>query len=175
MSKPLHVADSEMFVPHRIVKVGVATAAGSAVPVPADTVADPVGKAAIAKIREDVRDLPKRERVIKVGAAGEANDSLSTGNNKVVNLVPNKIGDVYPGEHRYAYQLNAGDKIINLGHPTPEIGRWVKVQQVEVVSIDGVRVSAEIRGVSEAGYELSLGMDANAQIRLVTDQEEPNG
>lgn len=179
-NKP-HIASSELFVPHRIVKVGAPSTDPSAPvdPVPPDTVKDPVGKRAIARANEEVRDLPKREKIIKVGAAGENNKGFSAGANepggKVVSMVPDAIGDVYPGEHRYAYQIEVGDRIINLSDPTPEFGRWVKILGVEIIVIDGVRHSAEFRAISEPGYELTMSMDANSQLRLVTDKEEPYG
>ena len=170
----------DLFVPHRVVRVGAASTDGAQEVVPADTVKDPVGRAAIAKANEDVRDLPKREKIIKVGAAGERNRGISTvkpGSNggKVASMVPDAIGDVYPGEHRHAYQIEVGDRIMNLGKPTPEMGRWVKILGVEIIVIDGVRHSAEFRGETETGYRLTMSMDANAQVRLVTNQEEPYG
>ncbi len=177
--EPLHIEDQDLFVPHRVVRVGAASTDGAQEVVSADTVVDPVGLAAIAKANEDVRDLPKREKIIKVGAAGERNRGLSAGANepggKVVSMVPDAIGDVYPGEHRHAYQLEAGDRILNLGKPTPEIGQWVKVNQVHISKLDGEMINAEIHGVGEAGYPLVLHMQANAQVRLVTNQEEPYG
>ncbi len=179
MPEPLHIENQDLFVPHRVVRVGQASTDGAQQVVPADTVKDPVGRAAIAKANEDVRDLPRREKIIKVGAAGERNKGLSAGANepggKVVSMVPDKIGDVYPGKHRYAYQIEVGDQILNIGNPTAEMGRWVKILGVEIIVIDGVRHSAGFRGVSEAGYELTMSMDANAQLRLVTNQEEPYG
>ena len=167
----------DLFVPHRVVRVGAASTNGAQEVVPADTVKDPVGRRAIAKANEDVRDLPKREKIIKVGAAGERNKGISAGANggKVVSMVPDAIGEVYPGEHRHAYQIEVGDLILNIGDPTVEMGRWVKILGVEIIVIDGVRHSAEFRGVSEAGYRLLMSMDANAQVRLVTDQEDPYG
>jgi hypothetical protein len=174
MAEPLHIANQDLFVPHRLVQVGVAGESNA--PVRADTVRDPVGLRAIDKLREDVRDLPKRERIIKVGLAGEKNRSLSQDNNKVTNLVPNAIGDVYPGEHRHIYELEPGDRILNIGAAVAEIGRWVKVEQVQIIELDGVQVSAEVHGISEAGYQLILGIDSpNAQVRLVTDKENPYG
>ncbi len=174
MTEPKKVSP-ELFVPHRIVHVGMASTDDSQQVVPADTVKDPVGQTAIAKANEEVRDLPKREKIIKVGTAAEGNQSLSQGNGKVLNLVPNAIGDVYPGEHRYAYQVEVGDYIMNLGKPTPEMGRWVKILGIELITIDGVHHSAEFQAMSEAGYRLTMSMDANAQLRLVTNQEEPHG
>ena len=175
--KPLHIDNQDLFVPNRIVRVGMASTNGAQQAVPADTVKDPVGKAAIAKANEDIRDLPKREKVIKVGASGERAKGLGTagGNGKVPSMVPDAIGEVYPGEHRYAYQVEVGDLIMNIGAETPEMGKWVKILGVEIITIDGVRHSAEFRGVSEAGYRLTMSMDANAQVRLVTNQEEPYG
>ncbi len=175
MEEPLHVANQDLFVPHRIVKVGVASTDGAQQVVPADTVKDPVGRRAIAKADEAVRDLPKREKIIKVGAAGEHNRSLSQAGNKVTNLVPNAIGEVYPGEHRHAYQVEVGDLVMNIGEPTAEMGRWVKILGVEIITIDGVRHSAEFHAESEKGFRLLMSMDANAQLRLVTDQEYPYG
>ncbi len=175
--EPLHIENQDLFVPHRVVRVGMASTNGAQEVVPADTVKDPVGQAAIAKATEEVRDLPKREKIIKVGAPGERSQGLSTagGNGKVPSMVPDRIGEIYPGEHRYAYQVEVGDRIMNIGEPTTEMGRWVKILGVEIISIDGVRHSVEFRGVSEAGYRLTMSMDANAQIRLVTNQEEPYG
>ena len=180
MTKPtLHIDNQDLFVPHRVVRVGAASTNGAQQVVPADTVKDPVGRAAIAKANEDIRDLPKREKLIKVGAPGERNRGLSAGadepGGKVVSMVPDAIGDVYPGEHRHAYQIEVGDVIMNIGEPTAEMGRWVKILGVEIVIVDGVRHSAEFQGVSEAGYRLLMSMDANAQVRLVTNQEEPYG
>ena len=180
MTKPtLHIDNQDLFVPHRVVRVGAASTNGAQQVVPADTVKDPVGRAAIAKANEDIRDLPKREKLIKVGAPGERNRGLSAGadepGGKVVSMVPDAIGDVYPGEHRHAYQIEVGDRIMNIGEPTVEMGRWVKILGVEIVIVDGVRHSAEFQGVSEAGYRLLMSMDANAQVRLVTNQEEPYG
>ncbi len=178
----IYQAHQDLFVPHRIVKVGMASTDDAQQIVPADTVKDPVGRAAIAKATEDVRDLPNRERrhkIIKVGVAGERTLGLSAGANelggKVVSMVPDAIGDVYPGEHRYAYQIEVGDRIMNLGKATPEMGRWVKVLGVELIVIDGIHHSAEFLAISEAGYRLTMSMDANAQLRLVTNQEEPYG
>ena len=175
----VYEAHQDLFVPHRVVRVGQASTDGTQQVVPADTVKDRIGLAAIAKANEDVRDLPKREKIIKVGAAGERNKGLSAGANepggKVVSMVPDAIGDVYPGEHRYAYQVEVGDLIMNIGAETPEMGRWVKILGVEIIVIDGVRHSAEFHAESEAGYRLTMSMDANAQVRLVTDQEEPYG
>ena len=174
--EPLHVENQDLFVPHRVVQVGAASTDDSQEPIPADTVKDPVGKAAIAKANEDVRDLPKREKVIKVGAPGERNRGLGAGGNgKVPSMVPDAIGEAYPGEHRYAYQLEPGDRILNLGQPNDEVGRWVLVKQVEITTLEGERVNAEIHGVGETGYYLVLHMQANAQVRLVTNQEEPYG
>ena len=174
MTEPKRVSP-ELFVPHRVVHVGTASTDDTQQVVPADTVKDPVGRAAIAKANEDVRDLPKREKLIKVGTAAEGNKSLSQGNGKVLNLVPNSIGDVYPGEHRYAYQVEVGDYIMNIGKQTPEMGRWVKVIGIELITINGVHRSAEFQAISEPGYRLTMSMDANAQLRLVTNQEEPYG
>lgn len=178
MAEP-YQAHQDLFVPHRIVKVGVASTDGAQEVVPADTVVDPVGKAAIAKANEDVRDLPKRHKIIKVGAAGERNKGFSAGvdepGGKVVSMVPDAIGDVYPGEHRHAYEVEVGDRIMNLGKATEEMGRWVKIIGIEIIELDGVRHSAEFQAVSEAGYRIVMSMDANAQVRLVTDQEEPYG
>ena len=181
MTEPKKVSP-ELFVPHRIVHVGTASTDDAQQVVPADTVKDPVGRAAIAKANENVRDLPKRERrekIIKVGAAGERTRSLSAGANdaggKILSMVPDAIGDVYPGEHRYAYQVEVGDHIMNLGKPTPEMGRWVKIIGIELITIDGVHHSAEFQAISESGYRLTISMDANAQLRLVTNQEEPYG
>ncbi len=175
----IYNVSQDLFVPHRVVRVGAASTDGAQEVVPADTVKDPVGRAAIAKANEDVRDLPKREKIIKVGAAGERNRGLSAGANevggKVVSMVPDAIGEVYPGEHRHAYQIEVGDVIMNIGAPTAEMGRWVKILGVEIIVIDGVRHSAEFRAESEAGYRLVMSMDANAQVRLVTNQEEPYG
>jgi len=175
--EPLHIDNQDLFVPHRVVRVGAPSTNGAQEVVPADTVKDPVGRAAIAKANEDVRDLPKREKrekIIKVGAPGERNRGLSAGPNepggKVVSMVPDAIG-----EHRHAYQVEVGDVIMNIGAPTAEMGRWVKILGVEFIVIDGVRHSAEFQGVSEAGYRLTMSMDANAQVRLVTNQEEPYG
>ena len=174
--KPTEI-HQDLFVPHRVVRVGAASTDGAQEVVPADTVKDPGGRAAIAKANEDVRDLPKREKIIKVGAPGERSQGLSTagGNGKVPSMVPDAIGEVYPGEHRHAYQIEVGDLIMNLGEATPEMGRWVKILGVEIITIDGVRHSAEFRGESETGYRLIMSMDANAQVRLVTNQEEPYG
>ncbi len=174
MTEPKRVSP-ELFVPHRVVHVGTASTNDVQEVVPADTVKDPVGQAAIAKTNEDMRDLPKREKLIKVGTAAEGNHSLSQGNGKVLNLVPNAIGDVYPGEHRYAYQVEVGDHIMNIGKPTPEMGRWVKVIGIEIITIVGVHSSTEFKSISISGYRLIMSMDANAQLRLVSNQEEPYG
>lgn len=179
MAAEPYQAHQDLFVPHRVVRVGAASTDGAQEVVPADTVKDRVGKLAIAKANEDVRDLPKRHKIIKVGAAGERNKGLSAGTNepggKVVSMVPAAIGEVYPGEHRHAYQIEVGDLIMNLGDETAEMGRWVRILGVEIITIDGVRQSAEFQAVSEAGYRLVMSMDANAQVRLVTNQEEPYG
>ncbi len=174
MTEPKRVSP-ELFVPHRVVHVGTASTNDAQEVVPADTVKDPVGQAAIAKIHEDVRDLPKREKTIKVGTAAEGNQSLSRDNGKILNLVPNAIGNVYPGEHRYAYEVEVGDHLINIGKITPEMGRWATVTGIELITIDGIRHSAEFQAISESGYRLTMSMDANAQLRLVTNQEEPYG
>jgi len=176
MRKPLHIENQDLFVPHRVVRVGAASTNGAQQVVPADTVKDPVGRAAIAKANEEIRDLSKREKVIKVGAAGERNKGLSAGDGgKVVSMVPDAIGDVYPGEHRHAYQIEVGDRIMNIGEPAAEMGRWVKIIGVEIIIVDGVRHAAEFYAESETGYRLTMSMDANAQVRLITNQEEPYG
>lgn len=178
MAAEPYQAHQDLFVPHRLVRVGVASSDGAQSVVPPDTVRDPVGKAAIAKANEDVRDMPRREKIIKVGVAGERNKGLQAAGaqaGKVVSMVPDAIGDVYPGEHRHAYEVEVGDRIMNLGEETPEMGRWVKIIGVEIIEIDGVRHSAEFAAVSEAGYRLTMSMNANAQVRLVTNQEEPYG
>jgi hypothetical protein len=176
MSKEPVAVPSKLVVPHRIVKVGVAGERAKGLrAVPPDTVADPVGRRAIAQANEAVRDLPKPERISKVKAAGEAVNGVTIEDSKVPSMVPTEIGEVYPGEHRYAYQLEPGDLILNLGKPTPEIGRWVKVGQVQLIQIDDTYTEAEIHGVGEAGYPLVLNMAANSQVRIVTNQENPYG
>ena len=92
------ILNSELFVPHRIARVGAASTSGVQERVPPDTVADPVGRRAIAKANEAVRDAPKRERIIKVGAAGETNTGAAIGASKIPSMVPTKIGDIYPGD-----------------------------------------------------------------------------
>lgn len=168
--KPI-VLQSELFVPHRIARVGAASTSGEQERVPPDTVADPVGRAAIAKANEDVRDAPKRERIIKVGAAGETDTGSQIAASKVPSMVPAKIGDIYPGEHRYASQLGPGDRILHLGKPTSEIGRWVRVDQVHILKIDATITEVEIHGTTEKGLPMILNMASNSQVRLVTDQE----
>lgn len=166
---------SELFVPHRIARVGAASTSGEQERVPPDTVADPVGRRAIAQANEDVRDAPKRERIIKVGAAGETNTGAQIAASKVPSMVPAKIGDIYPGEHRHAYQLEAGDRILHLGKPTQEVGRWVVVNQVHILKVDSTVTEVEIYGTTEAGLPMILNMASNSQVRLVTNQEEPYG
>lgn len=172
--KPI-VLKSELFVPHRIARVGAASTSGDQERVPPDTVADPVGRRAIAQANEDVRDAPKRERVIRVGAAGETNTGAQIGASKVPSMVPAKIGDIYPGEHRYASQLEPGDQILHLGKPTKEVGRWVRVDQAHILKVAATVTEVEIHGTTEAGYPMILNMASNSQVRLVTDQEAPSG
>lgn len=171
MTKPITLS-SELFVPRRIARVGAATIGGEQTMVPPDTVADPVGRRAIAEANEDVRDVPRRERVIRVGAAGETNTGVQIGASKTPSMVPTKIGDIYPGEYRHAYQLEPGDRILHLGKPTTEIGRWVLVNQVHILKVDDTMTEVEIHGITETGHPMILHMASNSQIRLVTNQED---
>ncbi len=169
----LHVVKNQnLFVPHRIVKVGLATTSDAPqLPVAADTVLDPVGKRRLAQLNESVRDLPVREKVIKVRMAGESNGV--THPNKQPSMMTAATGDIYPGEHRYAYQLVEGDRILHLGDPNPEFGRYVKVESLQLAYLDGRPVNAMIEATTETGNRVVLHMQGNAQVRLVTNREEP--
>ncbi len=140
--------DQDRVVPHRIIKVGMAAEGNEALAAnegaQPDTVKDPVGRRALAGIREDGGDIPA------------------------------KTGDMYPGEHRYAYDLEVGDKILHLGTPAKEIGDWIDIRQVEIIEIPkGTPIDARIEGVTQAGYPITLGMKPNAQVRIVTNEREP--
>lgn len=169
----LHVVKNQnLFVPHRIVRVGLATTNNAPQPpVPADTVLDPVGRRRIAMLNESVRDLPKPEKVIKVRMAGESNGTVHP--NKAPSMLTAATGDIYPGEHRYAYQLETGDRILHLGDPNPVFGRYVKIESVELAYMDGRPVNAKLEGTTETNNRVVLHMQGNAQVRLVTNREEP--
>lgn len=175
MNRRVHVVkDQDLFVPHRVVRVGIATTYEKPEGlVPPDTVKDPVGRRAIARANQSVRDLPKREKVIRVGQAGESNGVVPK--NKVPSMITAAVGDVYPGEHRFAYQLQQGDRILHLGDPNPMFGRWVRVLDAEITYINGKPLNAQITGETETGNRVVLHMQGNAQVRLVKNQENPYG
>jgi hypothetical protein len=159
------------------VKVGLATTGVGPNPVNTvapDTVKDPVGRRAIAKATEQLRDVPKRERIITVGQAGES-AGVEKPEQKQASVMPAKTGDIYPGEHRYAYQLQRGDTILHLGDPDPLFGRYVHVLDAEITYLNGKAVNAQITGNTETGNRVVLHMAGNGQVRLVTNQEEPYG
>ncbi len=140
----------ERVVPHRIIKVGMASEGNEARPAnelaQPSTVKDPVGRRALAAIREDGGDIPAA------------------------------TGDMYPGEHRYVYDLEVGDKLLHLGDPKPEIGDWIDVRQVEIVEIPkGNPIEATVEGLTQPGYPITLHMKPNAQVRIVTNEREPYG
>lgn len=148
MNKDPIEIEQDRVVPHRIIKVGMAAEGNTARPAnelaQPDTVKDPVGRRALAAIREDGGDIPAA------------------------------TGDMYPGEHRYAYDLEVGDKLIHLGDPTPEIGEWIAIRHVEIVEIPkGNPIEAAIEGQTETGYPITLHMKPNAQVRIVTNEREP--
>ena len=169
----LHVVKNQnLFVPHRIVRVGLATTSDAPqLPVPADTVLDPVGRRRLAMLNESVRDVPKMERVIKVRMAGESNGVVHP--NKQPSMMTAETGKIYPGEHRYAYQLETGDRILHLGDPNEIFGRYVRVETLELAYLDGRPVNATIEATTETGNRVVLHMQGNAQVRLVTNREEP--
>jgi hypothetical protein len=179
MGKEIHVIkNQDLFVPHRIVKVGQAVMGSTAnTPVAPDTVKDPVGRRALAKANEAVRDLPKRHRIFKVGQASESSGAVPRSTTKIPSMMPAKTGDLYPGEHRYAYQISRGDTIHHIGDPNPLIGRWVKIEDIEITWAEdkGRRVPVHIKftGTTEPGNRVVLEMQGNAQVRLVTNKKEP--
>ncbi len=146
-SEPIEI-DQDRVVPHRIIKVGMASEGNQAQSASElaqpDTVRDVVGRRALAGIREDGGDIPAA------------------------------TGDMYPGEHRYAYDLEVGDKLLHLGTPAKEMGEWIDVRHVEIVEIPkGNPIEAAIEGVTQAGYPVTLHMKPNAQVRIVTNEREP--
>ena len=148
MTEPIEL-DQDLVVPHRIIKVGMASEGNEARPAneqaQPDTVKDVVGRRALAAVREDGGDIPAA------------------------------TGDMYPGEHRYAYDLEVGDKLLHLDDPTPEIGEWISVRQVEIVQVGGVNLEAVVEGETQTGYPITLTMKPNAQVRIVTNERKPHG
>lgn len=175
MTSAIHVVRNQnLFVPHRIVRVGLATTNNAPQPpVAPDTVLDPVGKRRLAMLHESVRDLPKPAKIIKVRQAGEANGVMHP--NKVPSLMTAETGKIYPGEHRYAYQIEAGDRLLHLGDPNPVFGRYIRVESVELTYLDGKPVNAKIEATTETNNRVVLHMQGNAQVRLVTNREDPYG
>lgn len=160
--------------PERIVKVGLATPGGNEAPLPPDSISQPVGKMAIARANEAVRDLPKRERVFKVGMAGER-AGVATGR-KQPSMMPAETTAVLPGEHRYAYQLEKNDVVLNLGTPTPEHGRWFRIIETPVhTKIEGKVVNVELQMLTEPGYRATMHLKGNAAVKIVRDKENPYG
>ena len=164
------VTNPDLFVPHRVVRVGVATLDGNDEVVPADTVKDPVGRQALAKANEAIRDLPIREKIVKVNLAGEKTGVVHP--HQQSSMMTPATGDIYPGEHRYAYQVVAGDRLMHLGTPDAMFGRWVNVLDIDLAkNPDGSLLNATITGITETGNMVKLHMQANAQVRLINEQE----
>jgi hypothetical protein len=154
--------------------VGLATADGESPGIiPADTIAQPVGKRAIDKANDAVRHLPKREQIIKVGQAGESTKIIPK---KVPTMLPPATADVLPGDHRYAYQLEKNDHVLNLGDPTPEFGRWFRIlENPEQAVVDGHVVNVKLQVLTETGYRATMDLQGNAAVKIIRDKENPYG